>query len=193
MTARDIQRRLMVERYARSFVLPNYKPKGWFECDVFEITEAGYAVEYEIKLTASDFRADVKKAKERFKIVDGHWTKETQPTKHFQLQNGHAVGPSSFYFVVAAKREGDGVVAIVNESDVPAWAGLIHATEFSRHHAPPWRVSLDIVRRAPKIHGEKCPEEVRKHAESVCYWRMHRLFLYQKLDEADESNKTPPI
>jgi outer membrane autotransporter protein len=41
--------------------MPNYTPKNWFECDVMAVTKAGYLEEYEIKLSASDFKADSKK------------------------------------------------------------------------------------------------------------------------------------
>ena len=38
MTARDIQARLLVDRYKRSLCIPNYTPARWWECDVFEVT-----------------------------------------------------------------------------------------------------------------------------------------------------------
>jgi len=58
ITARDIQRALILPRYRQSTVMPNYTPRGWWECDVFELTKAEMFVEYEIKLSRADFRAD---------------------------------------------------------------------------------------------------------------------------------------
>ena len=61
LNAWTIQKTLMRERFRRSFVLPNYTPHAWWESDVFEITAAGYFVEYEVKISVSDFKADAKK------------------------------------------------------------------------------------------------------------------------------------
>jgi len=98
MTARDIQRRLMVERYRRSFVLYNYTPKTWFECDVFEITQAGYFREYEIKLSLSDFKADAEKQKTIWKYNTmngrGAFDRTAGDKKHDSLRNAASHGPS---------------------------------------------------------------------------------------------------
>jgi hypothetical protein len=71
MNAREIQQRLIVERYRRGICVPNYTPKDWWECDVFELTPAGYFREYEIKMTVADFRADAATRNNDFKIGDG--------------------------------------------------------------------------------------------------------------------------
>lgn len=57
VTAREIQRHIMRQRFQKSFILHNFTPSQWFECDIFEVTGNGYFIEYEIKgdypLTAS--------------------------------------------------------------------------------------------------------------------------------------------
>lgn len=171
MTARDIQRRLISDRYHRNFVLPNYTPKDWFECDVLEITRAGLAIEYEIKLSASDFRADQAKRKEEWQWSDSKQTGEYVVTgnKHQLLSEKDTRGPSRFWFVLACP---DG--PIVPDDQIPAWAGIIHARPDPdlRHHC--W---LEYVRPAPKLHRTKIQTAVKDHAQSVCYWRFIRLFL----------------
>lgn len=68
ITELDIQIALWKDlQSSRDLVMPNYTPKKWFECDVMAVTKAGYLEEYEIKLSASDFKADAKKC-----AVDGY-------------------------------------------------------------------------------------------------------------------------
>ena len=77
MTARDIQRRLLFDLYRTSTVIPNYTPRRWWECDVWEITKAGYFREYEIKVSRADLLGDLKRPDKRAAYLDlgGHPTK----------------------------------------------------------------------------------------------------------------------
>lgn len=79
---------------ARSFVIPNYTPSGWFESDIFELTKSGYFREYEIKMSLSDFRADAVKAREKTIFERGSdgrtvFKRFKGDTKHFQLSIGN--------------------------------------------------------------------------------------------------------
>ena len=182
MTAKDIQRRLLVERYRRSFVLSNYTPKDWWECDVFEITDAGYFREYEIKLSAGDFKADAKKEKRGWDY-DHLTRKVTNPLiggKHEMLANGDTRGPSAFSFVIP-----EGLIPI---ESIPAWAGLITAHWIPSHNAP-WNVRLTIVRNPPRLHDGKLSDKISEHARGVCYYRMHNLFCFGK--NGSPSDATP--
>lgn len=184
MTARDIQRALIVERYSRSFVLPNYTPKGWWECDVFEITKAGYFVEWEIKLSRSDFLADQKKRRMGWRYREDLKRGEMCElgAKHAKLKEADQAGPSRFWFVLP--------VGIVTLSEVPDFAGVMRAIRFSRDHAPPFRVRFEIERDAPRLHGLKCDQTVRDHAEGVCYWRFTRMFCWG-VEAADSGQHSP--
>jgi hypothetical protein len=87
-------------------VLPNFF-FGWSECDVFRITEADFVVEYEIKVSKTDFYADFKK--------EGR----NDCTKHNNLKKG--IGdycPNRFFFVVP-----EGLITI---DEVPEYAGLLY-------------------------------------------------------------------
>lgn len=184
MTARDIQRRLLVERYRRSFVLHNYTPRGWFECDVFEVTEAGIFVEYEIKLTAADFEADKLKQMEgwRYDSASGRGETFVIGNKHQMLASHATAGPSRFWFVLAAQKINNGTLGIVPTSRVPEWAGVMHAVETPRRRFH-YSCSISIVRNAPQLHREKTGQTYLKHSESVCYYRMHNLFIHGKLED----------
>lgn len=166
MTARDIQRRLICERYVRGVCMPNWTPKGWFECDVIEITKAGFFTEYEIKLSRSDFAADQHKHSR-------HWVFNDDLQKYgYNSVNKHKAiaakkGPSRFYFVCPEH--------LLEQSDLPVWAGLIWAHEW-KNHKPPFNVQLSIQRPAPKLH--KCKVDFRREIEATCYYRFMKLFLH---------------
>lgn len=164
LTARDIQRRLISDRYQRNFVMPNYTPINWFECDVLELTAAGFFREYEIKLTRSDFKADAEKVKYKWEITAGRFDRSIGVTKHNRLGNADLHGPSRFYFVVPR--------GLIAENEIPAWAGLIVCWRVERHS----RLACFTVKEAPVIHRHKANPDIRTNAAATCYWRMHHLF-----------------
>jgi hypothetical protein len=71
-----------------------------WECDVLAVTKFGYAVEYELKISRSDFKADFKKP------------------KHKLFNKGQGGMISKFWFVVPQ--------GLVKKSEVPAYAGLMY-------------------------------------------------------------------
>lgn len=175
MTSYDIQQGLMVERYRRSFCLPNYTPRNWYECDVFELTAAGYMREYEIKLSLSDFKADQAKCNQSSRdFKDGRWVDVPGRKKHQRLAERDQNGPTFFWFVAPK--------GLIPLELLPDWAGLIECADWSSH-APPWRVRLSLARKAPRLHNKFPDPKVRQHAEGVCYWRFHSAFLYHKFNQ----------
>lgn len=75
------------------------------EADFFCISKTGYATEFEIKVSKSDFKADFKKKKKHEKYADKSRTYK----------------PNRFYYVVP-----DGLIDV---KDVPTYAGLIYICE----------------------------------------------------------------
>jgi hypothetical protein len=160
MTAKEIQFTLMQDRWRTGFCLPNYTPARWWECDVFEVTKAGYFREYEIKISRSDFKADASKATRRWSPYDGkNWTRE-EIKKHEQIRQPH--GPVQFWYVAP---EG-----LLRPEEIPEWAGLITVKAVS------WRSTLveNESRPAPRLHRQKIDQKVWEHARGVCYYRLHR-------------------
>ena len=183
MTAADIQRRLILDRYRQTFVLKNYTPAGWFECDVFEVTAAGYFREYEIKISRGDFKNDAAKAKSKFNFeqVDGRgrFVETRLDSKHQQLAANSTAGPVQFWFVYP-----EGLVKL---DEVPLWAGVI---EMNMNHG---KLPYGVERRpAPRRHGQKIPQTTMDHARSSCYWRMTRLFLHEP-QEPDKQQIAPKM
>lgn len=163
MSAYDIQRRLYFDNISGSVVvMPNFTPFGWFECDFFRITKAGYFYEYEIKLTLSDFKADSKKG-------DYCWKTQTTKTKYSQIVDSeHKHRPSRFYYVVPEELE-EKVAPLI-----PEWAGLI----VNRGH-------LRTVKQAPILHRKKVSQAIIRQAQKSAtgrFWDLHlRLFDLLKI------------
>lgn len=152
MTERTIQDALWADlTYQKGYglVVPNYTPHRWHECDIFAVTKAALGVEFEIKISRSDFKADSAKVE-----------------KHNRLALADPFGPSRFFYVVP-----DGMVAV---EEIPAWAGLIYARRWSsEYHSP--RIALRTVKAAPKLHRTYVPAKVTDHARGVFYWRFWNL------------------
>lgn len=175
MNERSIQNKLWVRlrTMGHSLIVPNYTPLDWYECDVFSITKAGFMVEHEIKLSASDFRADAAKARERFeRKPGGQWFDRTTivEKKHDLLAAKSPNGPSRFWYVM---REG-----LVSITEVPDWAGVIYLEAKRGYMRTFW-----VERDAPKLHSVKVRESVSKHALGVMYWRYWHLRTSMKADD----------
>lgn len=165
----------MRERYRRNFVLPNYTPAKWFECDVFQITEAGYFNEFEIKISRGDFHADAKKLKRIWDWDDaaGHG-KNTDVRKHDYFDQPHEHGPRQFWYVTPEN--------LVTADEVPSWAGLIWIIEYDG------RFCERNVKSAPSLHRHKIAPGIQEHAQGVCYWRLHSYFA-----KHSENNQTTKV
>lgn len=157
-------------RWLRSTIMPNFTPVGWWENDVFEITGAGYWIEYEIKVSRGDFFADAKKYNTEYPEgfqwdpVKKEYPKGVQRTKHERLADGDIKGPNRFYFLVPK--------GLVKPEEIPAWAGLIYAY---KNEADDRYIRFDQVVKAPLIHKSKLDEN-HKHRSGVlkcCYGRLH--------------------
>jgi len=164
ITYADIEYALMHDRAQRHTVMPRYTPTHWWECDVIEITGAGYMREYEIKMSLQDFRADAKK--ERLA-----WGYPRVPEhKHTQLATGDKKGPNYFFYVCPS-----GVLPI---EQIPVWAGLIEVSRVEWSNYP----ALKIVKAAPKLHGEKKEDSFRTYITGTAYGRLHAVWSQNYYD-----------
>lgn len=167
MTEFDIQRLLMSGRTTRGQIcMPNYTPRGWWECDIFHVTDSGYMREYEVKLTRQDFFRDQDKHTEPLYLGCRHsgWGRSRDYVrKHDLLRSGYECGPKQFWFVVP-----QGLVAL---EEVPGHCGLIEVA---------WRrdrLSIENEKRAPELHKAKVRDQVLGHARGVCVYRYRDLWM----------------
>lgn len=132
-------------------MMPNYTPSQWWECDIFAVTKAGYFVEYEIKRTVADFRADAKKG-------CGFRSR----SKHAHLEAHEKNGPSRFWYVTPK--------GLVAPSHVPLWAGVLYISPTRWGHA------VEVARNAPRLHWHKCNPAIIEHAYQRAHWRFWDLW-----------------
>jgi len=117
LTARQITVKLFWDlRGASQILIPRYTPRDWWECDLWRLTKSGYTDEYEIKLSVSDFKADLSKSKRTFGGYNAETKKwiENYRVKHDELQQGK--GPNRFWYVVRSD---------MPEVAIPTYAGLM--------------------------------------------------------------------
>lgn len=178
MNEKAIQDSLFVDRGARSLVMcPNYTPAQWWECDVWQVTDAGLGVEYEIKLSMADFRKDESKAKQFYENRDkegatfGERWVGTQRKKHDLLTERSTHGPSRFYYVVPDTLG-------VSLGMVPEWAGLMVCT----HIRGTSYVRIRPAKEAPKLHRQKVADKIIEACQRVFYYRYWYLRQKRKVD-----------
>jgi hypothetical protein len=160
----DMEWAIMRDRTSGATMLPRYTPMGWWECDVAELTDSGFLREYEIKTSRADFRRDALKSGS---VKTGpNWRDRQRTTKHELLATRHTRAPNNFFFVVP-----EGLIPV---EDVPEWAGLIYVYRRTPNHWPEKRV----VKRAPRIHGEK-KERLGEQMLSCCAGRLAHLYSQQ--------------
>lgn len=140
-------------------IMPNYTPLGWWECDLFAVSRSGYFVEYEIKITSSDFYQDAKKERQQIRCPIGGKlvNAPTTENKHSMLARRSTQGPSRFYFVLP---EG-----VVDTSEVPEWAGIMRASMFGG------RTCVARERKAPTLHKVMVDPRIIHHVQKTFYYR----------------------
>lgn len=174
MTAADLTFAVMRDRWQRNFVLPNYTPAGWWEADVFELTEAGYFREYEVKLTRADYRRDADKSREKW-VARGTYRTDV---KHELLAGGSEKGPSRFWYVTP--------VGLIDKAELPEWAGLMEVTDRGPKHRRERRYTLREVAKARQLHKAKIRPTVETDARGTCYWRLHRALATHLPEPVDD-------
>jgi len=163
---RLIQRLLMSGKIFRAVMMPNYTPSGWFECDLIEVTAAGYFKEYEIKVSRSDFFADKKKQRYVYRTRQMYRCERTHITKHELIENRDAYCPSNFYYVTPED--------MLKESEIPKWAGWITVKVNQKQYGDfGYYLSCKTIKNAPRLHSVKMKSASRSNVKTCCYGRYH--------------------
>lgn len=181
MNSQEIQSVLLRSRFRRNLLMPRWTPAQWFECDLFELTAAGFWREYEIKVSRSDFRNDRRKGPtERdlkwWKYI-GAADQETR-SKHDRLAAGDTRGPVQFWFVAPA--------GIIPLEELPHWAGLI---EIHAHRTGRGLMAHErSVKSAPRLHRQplKDPQSVERQLQKASYYRLLGRELWNPLIEVQD-------
>ncbi len=182
MNEPKIQNALWLDRgRAHALVCPNYTPSGWFECDMWMVTKAGYATEFEIKLSAKDFKIDGQKAQRfypnssNYELSHAERWKSEDHRKHDLLAAHDPRGPSRFFFVVSPEV---GLTA----DNAPAWAGVILAEMVETWNGAK-RLVLRELKAAPKLHGTKVNPKIIDHCRGVFFYRYWNIRTREKAEK----------
>lgn len=142
----------MIERMLTKYHFPNTTGMNVFlddwECDVLTISKSGYSHEYEVKLTAADFRNDAMKTRRRVVYMDDRSSPNViTELKHDVIPAGHRT--NRFSYVMPE--------TMLGKVEIPDWAGLVLAKIVDRPHSRRdneiW-IKLDEERKAPMIHKD---------------------------------------
>lgn len=123
---------------------PNLYAYDW-ESDLLVVTKHGYDVEYEIKVSYADFRADFNKAE-----------------KHSILRFGKpGTCPAKFMYVVP--------YGLVNSQDIPDYAGYTEWRFDGRN------LYFDVIKKAPFIHKIKISDSRIRDFDKRLYYKYWSL------------------
>lgn len=143
------------------------------EQDMLAISKAGYASEFEIKMTRADYKADFAKT-----TTPRHWRGRHVELKHDLLSgkitaNNPWQVPKYFWFVVP-----DGLIGV---DDVPPYAGLLSV------YFDEWDVArVRVEREAPARKGAvKMPVEVYARISTSLTCKFFRLWTKRKNETPD--------
>ena len=146
-------------KHSNHYTFPNTYI-GHYEADLIEITKSGYAYEYEVKLSRSDFKADAKK-----KWVSA-LHKTTINVKAELLEQGKRV--NYFYYVVPRD--------MISVEEIPDYAGLIYVnvSDYVKRNGDP-NISFSMIRGATRLTKEKLGDKILNKSFMSTYYKFHRL------------------
>jgi len=183
-------------------IVPGIAPHGWWECDIFSLTRAGYMHEFEIKVSRSDFKADFNKCWDQWRSMRHRGIKKLESDmskeevraslapvyKHDLMKEGYTKGPKFFWFCAP---EG-----LLEKKDIPDHAGFIEFPEHNETGRIPW--GMRVVKKAPTLHTTKFCEKRLKEMRARLVYRYQNIYFHdipairQQIEyERAKSNETP--
>lgn len=101
-----------IKEHPNDLVLKGPRING-FEADILRLSESGYTVEYEIKISRADYSIDQRKF--RYERPNDFDRPGKQIFKHHLIASGHHV--NEFYYIVP-----EGLLSV---TEIPPYTGLI--------------------------------------------------------------------
>lgn len=145
-----------------------------FESDLLIVRKSGTVVEYEVKLSISDYRAGLKKRQcinpyNTHKRQSRLFVNQELVSRHDYLTAG--MGANMFYYVAP-----EGVLKGV---DIPDWAGIIQVRETQTANS----CGSFIVRKAKKLHKGKADEAAKNRILISCYYKYWNHFAVKNINQ----------
>ncbi len=138
----------------------------YWECDSFIVTKSNYGVEFEIKLSRSDFRADFKKITKHQTMKSGEGWVPGWHTWDLTKMNR----PNKFYYVCP--------VGMIAPEEIPTYAGLVYFTDTYPPNAYGCANDLKIIKKAPLIH------QTKTDYEKILCSKYYHLWLNEKANRS---------
>ena len=135
---------------ANDVLMPNFYYKD-YEMDLFRLQRNGYIIEYEIKISRSDYFNDFKKGAKDWSAWKPGIKEIPRLNKHKLIEDGKIA--NKFFFVVP-----DNLIKI---EEVPRYAGLIYFKSYGH----------ETVKPAPFLHKNKFNDQEWKDLALKVYWR----------------------
>lgn len=144
-----------------------------FESDLLILRNSGTVVEYEIKLSVSDFRAGLKKKQiispyNKNRRVNKIHKNQKYITRHEYLTKG--LGANMFYYVAPDE--------VISRVDIPEWAGIIRVAPNNSANV----CSRVLKKRARKLHKKKASEVMKEKIMTSCYYKYWRNYAVKDLE-----------
>lgn len=145
-----------------------------FESDLLILRDSGTVIEYEIKLSVSDFKAGLKKrarlsASDKNRRIRQIFNDERNTvSRHDYLTSG--MGANMFYYV--APKE------VIDKVDIPDWAGIIRVSPNQSADV----CSRVMIKKAKVLHRNKAPESMRNKILTSCYYKYWRNFAIKDVE-----------
>ena len=143
-----------------------------FESDLLILRDSGTVIEYEVKLSVADYKADFKKQTRDHKhakdsSLNKLYSGRDAISRHRYLLNKE--GANMFYYV--APRH------VFDEIQVPEWAGKIEARPSRyKNHA-----YTSILRQAKKLHKKKADDKLEHKILRSIYYKYWKYFANQNI------------
>jgi hypothetical protein len=137
---RGITEEVIIKELHKHFANHDYRLSNVFmylwESDFFCISTSGYAIEVEVKISKSDFKADFKKTDKHCIVKNGN-----------DIHNVKQFRPNRFYYCCP---EG-----LIDKNEVPEYAGLLYYhEEVSEYNQELWG-TIKEIKTSKFIHKEK--------------------------------------
>lgn len=140
-------------------IVPNVYAYHKYESDLLRITKSLYSIEYEIKLTKSDFHADFRKSHNTIVGIKNRSVVYDKQTKHEFYQLGK--GPNEFYYVFPT--------GLIDLQLIPEWCGVIEMRKWDYYGHE--RISLTKIRNARRLHKNCVNQHIIDHLYESTYYR----------------------
>lgn len=136
-----------------------------WESDFFVQNSSGYTYEIEVKISRSDFFADMKKIKKHSILERGFYEVEHRGRVDSHV---HKCRPNKFFYAVPS--------GLIQAKEVPPYAGLIYVNGFS----------FTKIKEAPFIHKDKMNFEDKLCNKFYYYWNDAKM----KINRLENELKT---